>query len=443
MQLRFGAMWQEFKSSSAGFKWFCLYLLVEYVRPQSIYAPLSILPLNLLTIFACVIALFMEPKDPRPASTIGKVLGVFFTLVLLSCIFAYSPSASFKTIDIPLSWALVYYLMTRVVRRVQQWLLVLLLFLAVSFKMSQHAAKTWASRGFSFERWGITGAPGWFQDGGEFGIQMCIFLPLALAFIIVGWRLWPWWKRGILLLLPITAIAGLLASASRGGIVGGIVAIGWFAARALNIGRAMIFVAIAGAAGWALIPDEFASRFTSSGEDRTSLHRLERWTAAFDTMKHHPLLGVGYDNWAVYYPANYEIKVYGSVLIHNMFFQAAAELGATGVGLVLLLVLLSFLATRQLRKYPACFAPRDQQVLAHGLDAALLGLCVSGSFVTVLFYPYLWIHLAFVASLVLLNQQARAEAGTDKSVRRSRRPAAAGNDAAGNAAAGTAAARNT
>lgn len=37
--------------------------------------------------------------------------------------------------------------------------------------------------------------------------------------------------------------------------------------------------------------------------------------------------------------------------------------------------------------------------MTHGLDAALIGYLISASFVTVLFYPYQWIHVAFIVAL--------------------------------------------
>ena len=49
---------------------------------------------------------------------------------------------------------------------------------------------------------------------------------------------------------------------------------------------------------------------------------------------------------------------------------------------------------------------------AHGLDGALVGFLVSGTFVTVLYYPFFWINLALTAALhnAALDSAARARA---------------------------------
>jgi hypothetical protein len=58
-----------------------------------------------------------------------------------------------------------------------------------------------------------------------------------------------------------------------------------------------------------------------------------------------------------------------------------------------------FLTTRKVRKLAKDADDRFLPVLSYGFDAALVGFLVSGSFVTVLYYPYFWIHCALTTCL--------------------------------------------
>ncbi len=97
-----------------------------------------------------------------------------------------------------------------------------------------------------------------------------------------------------------------------------------------------------------------------------------------------------------------------------MFIQASSELGIAGLVVILLVFLTAFHRHRLLRKV---FADRGEvgrfpYHLSHGLDASLVGLAVSGSFLTVLYYPHLWLLLGVSAAAtnVALNQARKTEA---------------------------------
>ena len=74
--------------------------------------------------------------------------------------------------------------------------------------------------GFAFRSWGTTGTPGFFQNSGEFGIEMCIFLPLIVAFILALGKHWPRWQRWVAWGWPAPHVTGIVASSSRGAFIG-------------------------------------------------------------------------------------------------------------------------------------------------------------------------------------------------------------------------------
>ncbi len=140
-------------------------------------------------------------------------------------------------------------------------------------------------------------------------------------------------------------------------------------------------------------------RLESSGSDKTSLHRLERWNDAGTTLKKYPFLGVGFEAWAEYYPTHFTPEYKGSTLVHNIFIQCAVELGYIGLMVFLAMIIVCFYLTFKSRRKLKGGSDNFLYILSYGFDSALIGFLVSGSFVTVLYYPYFWIHCALTTCL--------------------------------------------
>ncbi len=125
--------------------------------------------------------------------------------------------------------------------------------------------------------------------------------------------------------------------------------------------------------------------------------------------REHPLLGVGYANWIPYYSSHYvragssSRELEGRVqLSHNIFIQCMAELGYTGLAAFIVLILgtlwINYRTRRLLRSVRA--PPHSFPVqMAYAFDAAMVSYIVNGYFVTVLYYPFFWVNLAFTVAL--------------------------------------------
>src|ERR1019366_163907 len=125
--------------------------------------------------------------------------------------------------------------------------LMLLAFVLFNVKMSQFAVRAWVSIGFGFRDWGTGGAPGWFQNSGEFGIEMCVFFPIV-TYLAVGLRpQLPRWKFLLLLGIAGTALAGMVVSSSRGALLGGAAVIVFMVWRSKYKARALVGGGIGGA----------------------------------------------------------------------------------------------------------------------------------------------------------------------------------------------------
>jgi len=377
----------------------CIYLFFEYVRPQSIYESISFFPWAQATIFLCLGVLLLERGIPRFSTVISGLLGLYSLVVILSSLMAVRPDVSWAGIDLYFSWVLIYLLITNTVTTERRYFVFLLSFLLYSLKMSQHGARIWIGIGFGFQSWGATGAPGWFQNSGEFGIQMCIFLPLALHFIWAVKPYLPRWKLGLLWVMPVTAMMSIIASSSRGALVGaGLVGL-WMGLRSRHRVRTGVGLAVVVVVVILVIPQQQKDRLSAMGEDGTSVSRLTMWEDGVKIAGQYPVLGIGYDNWSSYYTSYAGIPL----LPHNIFIEALAELGYSGLLSFLLLIGGTFFLNSQTRARARALGEggRFLHHSAMGLDAALVGYVGSGFFVTVLYYPFFWINLSMTVALHL------------------------------------------
>ncbi|HEV2149933.1 MAG TPA: O-antigen ligase family protein [Longimicrobiaceae bacterium] len=412
------AIWNFIRKEPASFWFLNLYMFFEYVRPQQIYTSINVLPWAQSLLILAVLTALLEGKLARFPTIISALLG-FYTLVLVaSSVTAYSTEASFAGYSVYVNWIVVFILITNVVTTERRFFVFMLAFLLYSFKMSQHGARSWMSIGFGFRDWGATGGPGWFHNSGEFGIQMCIFFPLAAGFVIAMWKHWGKWQRLFFLLFPVTAVMSMIASSSRGALVGGALTLAWMVARSRHRFRVLVPAALAVALVVAVTPEEQKERFRSAGEDETSTTRITYWKHGLEIAADHPVLGIGYANWLPYYKSYYNPA---GQLPHNIFIEAVAELGYLGLAAFVLLIgatfVVNFKTRKVLRTLPGDHAFLHQ--MAHGLDGALIGFLGSGFFVTVLYYPFFWINLAMTVALhvcaVNKAREIRAGGGTTAS----------------------------
>ena len=410
-------IWKGVNQEGAAFWWLCIYLFFEYIRPQAIYKVIDVLPYGKIAIIAACIAAFSD-RSIRWVSNPGNVLFIlFFIIVLLSSIFAFYPSRAFGKIDIPAVWLIIYFLIITIINTEKKFFLFLLLFLLVNFKMSQSGFVNYAQRGFGYASWGLAGSPGWFQNAGDFAIQMVIFAPLSIAFILALKSYWSRYKRMLFYLLPFTALITIVGTASRGGQLG-IVAVGvWFLFKSRLRIRAMAGVLIVGLVLYSILPEKMLEKYNSSGEDATSQQRLELWEYGLEVVKDNPVFGIGYENWRDYCAftnTNGEMHCFEA---HNTYIEALSEVGITGFVVFILILIFTFVLNARTRANAKQQNNQFIWYIAHGLDGGLVGCVVSSVFISVLFYPMFWVQLALTVALHEVSKKQLPD--SKRSVRKS------------------------
>lgn len=400
LELKFGSVWRAFWGEHYAFICISIYLFWEYVKPEQQYPIFGLVPVLRISILGALLGFVVERGAKIRISGLGVLMLIFLLHCIVSSINAYDRSLSFDFLNLIYIWVLVYFLIQGIVRTEQRLFIFVLIYFVSNFRMSQFGFISWVSRGFSFASYGVTGA-GWYRNSGEFGLLMAMFFSYTVCFVVFLRHYWTGWVKWIMYFLPLSAVACIMASSSRGAMIGGLGSLLYLSFFSKKKIRAWLASALLGCGVFFMLPQEFLARFQTAGTDRSSLSRIYYWSKARIMMDEHPILGVGYYNWVPYFRDNYFDPSYsGRVeLTHNTFLQTGAELGYVGLGIFVLMVLWSFVINWRSERMSRKPGFEFLRAFAMGMNAAGVGLVIASLFLTATYIPSYWIHFAFSSCL--------------------------------------------
>jgi hypothetical protein len=393
--LRIGEIWRALWKQSPAVWFILVYVFFEYVRPQSVWPTLDVLPFGQIFLLGSTILVFVENRlSFRSARTLWVFVGIFTTIIIFSGIFAQYPGWSWDLKDVWINWLLLMLIVGAGIRTRAELLLLLVSFVLWNLKMSQFGARAWVANGFSTFASGVSGGPGWFQNSGEFGIEMCLFLPLAAYFTYGLWPRLGKWQRILASSVIFTVLISIVVGSSRGAFVGMMVVAVWAIALSPYRTRAALIAIPLAAFTWIVLPQRTKDRLAQSGEDKDSVARLTYWKDGIEIANRHPVLGIGYNNWIPYYHSRYNPE---GELPHNYFIECVTQTGYVGLTVFCGMLVVYFRQNGRTRRLTRPDGPRPDRLLwslAYGLDGAMVGFMASGFFVSVLWYPYIWMNIA-------------------------------------------------
>ncbi|MCD6162699.1 MAG: O-antigen ligase family protein [candidate division Zixibacteria bacterium] len=364
-----------------------------------------------LTLLIWVIRSKMKGQINFVSDKLNWVMYIWLITAIISTQAAMDLDKSIQGVIDLLKWLIIYIMIINIVDDQPKWRMSMWLLLLLNFKMSQHQIRAYgaglaASGSFQshFIREGMgSGSSSFFGNAGDFGVAMCVVVPLAFYLMKAE-------KNTILkiigLIFTIFFTVSLVKSGARGSIVGfAVIALIFWLKSSYKLPTAVSIILLA-ATYWVSAPDVVKNRFIAATEeekDNTSAHRLLLWKTGINMFLDHPLTGIGINNFhesAGRYYLHGEDRA-GALEPHNIFIKAISELGLVGITCVLSAIFLIFLRNRQIRKLLIKHNMKNDFIynFSHGLDLALVGYITSGSFITVLYYPHLFIIMAFTASL--------------------------------------------
>lgn len=400
-KVKIKSIWRAVKQEPLSFWSLNAYFFFEYVRPQTIFTWLDVIPWAQLTLLVALFTSFSDKTVKWVHNKQNNILLLFFGIVVLSGLFAFKPSVAWEAKTDIINWLLVYFLVINIINSEKRFYIFLLGYLLYSYKMSQHGFFAWSGRGFSFTKWGLTGPAGWFNNSGEYAIQMLIFGCMSAAFVLALKEKWGKYKKWFFYFMPFTAVMTVLGASSRGSQLG-LLVVGLVLMTRVKAGlKIFITMSVLIVMAYFILPEEQIARFTEMGDDKNSLTRLAYWAYGWEVIKEHPILGVGYNNWLDY--AYYAIPdgiIFGRIqLPHNIYIEIAAESGVLGFIGFLCLLGYAFYINRATRKMALLLDNKLYLYLTYGFNMGIVGYLVAGTFVTVFYYPFFWVQIAFIVAL--------------------------------------------
>lgn len=396
------ALYLAFKAQDFAFWMAAFYLVFAYLKPQVTFPIIDFLPWTQLSILAGLGYLIVKGRISLNIVHVAMI--IFFIIVIVSIYDAVYPEIGWRRFDVIYIQLIELIFFTNCIKNMQQFKLIITIFFLILLKMSLFGAKTWVSRGFGFTSWGIAGPDGYFANSGEFSLLMAMFAIMSLGFI-AGHAT----KRKIYYIAPITAVMTVLGASSRGSqlaIAAGLLVMAFVMGK-LSLKNILIF-ALIGTLGYNLMPEEQMKRFESMGEDDTSQSRLKYWESGVKMMNDNKLTGVGYFGFAEYYHNYYKEGIQSGYLAnrrevaHNSLVETGSELGYPGLLCYIWFHILCFNMNNRCRRMARASNRADLNwipLFSTGLNVTLLVYFIGAFFMSVAYYPYIYIMMMFSQSL--------------------------------------------
>ncbi|MFA7386484.1 MAG: O-antigen ligase family protein [Thiohalobacteraceae bacterium] len=404
---------------------FLFSIFLDYVRPAS-YLPIigalrlnSLVPLTVLlaTVFYKSVVSDQELFRHRNS----RWLLFFMALLVISVLTADVTEFSFNMFTAVLGFVFWYYMIIKLVTtepRMRGLFATLVLSHVVLLALNPQLILNPAVRSYIY---GNT----FLGDGNDYSMSVVIVIPMCLYLLMRSKSLWT-------RLLWMTALAGLMLAVIGTQSRGASIALAcvflflWWKGRQKIIGVALIAAVVAAVISYA--PDAYFDRINTLSnyeEEGSAMGRITAWKTAVRMAAAHPLQGVGSGHFAVKLGTEFRPPEFGNSMMpwltaHSMYFLLLGELGIPGVTFLLAMLIGNFFINNRLMR-----EARDKQSelakLFMMLNASLVAFAIGGAFLSVAYYPHLYVLAGIwtAAGFILRHQLAEQQEGDDTATQES------------------------
>ncbi len=241
-------------------------------------------------------------------------------------------------------------------------------------------------------------------------LSLVLMFPLAFA---IGLTTTPRMNIFIRILGAIAIavlMAAVIATQSRGGLLGSLAVFGIFAIKLIRSKALLITLGIIGALAlfaMAGISDRASGGAAEEGIDASAMGRLYAWEAAFYMALDNPITGVGLNNFYAnyfFYSQHWDGLNHA---VHSTWFGVLAETGFVGL-IVFIITITSLIKTargtiKRIDLNPLMYSP-SLNACANAVYAGLIGTIVSGTFLTQGFNWPIYILAALTVAVNFVEQ---------------------------------------
>lgn len=374
---------------------FLISIFLEYVRPGS-YLPIieathinSLLPLSVLaaTIFFKSVVNEQELMKHRNA----KWLIFFMLLLTIAVLTAEVTEYSFKIFKVVLGFVFWFYIIVKLVtteQRMRALFGTLVISHVVLLLLNPDVVMHPETRSYIY---GNT----FLGDGNDYSLSVVISVPMCLYLIMRSQSLW---LRVFWIVALLALILAIIGTQSRGATIAlaCVFLLLWWKGRQKVIGLVLIAVVVAGVFSYA--PDVYFERMNTVRnyeEEGSAMGRIMAWKTAMRMLAKYPLQGVGTGHFAIKLGTEFRPPEFGDknlpwLTAHSMYFLLIGELGIPGISFLLAMLIGNYFINNRLMR-----EARDRQSelakLFMMLNASLIAFAVGGAFLSVAYYPHLYV----------------------------------------------------
>jgi putative inorganic carbon (HCO3(-)) transporter len=257
--------------------------------------------------------------------------------------------------------------------------------------------------------WGPAGT--FIGDNNAIALALIMTIPLMRYLQQSSNKRWVWHVMSAMMLLSALAALG---SYSRGALLAIAAMAGFMWLKSSGKMMGAILIALLAPLALLFMPAGWSERMDTIGEyqsDDSALGRINAWHMAYNLAKDR-FFGGGFEiaeaqTFFLYAPNPADIHA-----AHSIYFQALGEHGFVGLGIYLLLGLLTWRSADWIARNSRDIADLAwASNLAKMIQASLIGFAVGGAFLSLLYFDVPYYLMAAVVAIRVLVAQRKAELG--------------------------------
>lgn len=395
------------------FAGFLFSVFLDYVRPGSYLPIIEALRLNSvvpLTVLLFTIFHRSDVSDREFFSNRNSRWLLFFLVLLLISVFTADVTHySFNVLKTVLGFVFWYYIIVKLVtteRRMRALFATLVLSHAILLLLNPQLVTNPEVRSY------IQGNT-FLGDGNDYSLSVTIVIPMCLYLIVRARSLW-------MRLLWGAAFAGLILGVVGTQSRGATIALAcmfmflWWKGRQKAVGLVLIGIVTAGIVNYA--PDVYFDRLntiTTYQQESSAMGRIMAWKTAVRMAEKYPILGVGSGHFAVklgteFRPPEFGVRNLPWLTAHSMYFLLLGELGIPGITFLLAMLIGNYLINNSLIRSARNSSPELANLFLM-LNASLIAFAIGGAFLSVAYYPHLYVLAGIWTAAHLIYKNVRMD----------------------------------
>lgn len=259
-----------------------------------------------------------------------------------------------------------------------------------------------------------------YYDSNDLALVLVCTIPFAIFFIVS--RGWP--KVLLTALSLVLFVATIVKTGSRGGFLGLVAVLAYVVIAHSAIPKRVRIGAVIGVVGLLFVTagDAYWNQIRTlrnleedyNWSGRSTSGRMQVWKRGLRYMAAHPIVGVGIGNFPLAEGVLSEESRaraergggFKWSAAHNSFLEIGVELGVIALALFVAMLAAAFRVLRRIRRSRPLTILRAQReaALASSLSASLVGFIVSGFFLSVQYYSYIYMILGLVIGLAKIDR---------------------------------------